>query len=332
VQSDEARHISNGYATLLTVLQEDDNAALIERDLAQAWWINHAYLDGFGSAIMEYSSDDRSDPESYLDKWERWIENDWYRSYVLKLGKLGLNFPPEMFERAKTRLKSGMVHKNMLSSAAFWMLHFWRTEPLNERDFEWFEAKYPGWYADYGAPWEAFRQTRHDPQQFKHLLNMALDQAAPSCWVCLMGCVFPEDMCHRTVGDRTRFYCSKECMWLDESNPGRYVGDRNFFDRYHGWELSELVRDLGFVRTDGKTLIAQPHLENDNMWTLDDVRSMDFHVQSPNITVAEKLGLPNGSSVGLVSPNGHIDGGLKAAAPWSNGATNGKAARPEVAH
>ena len=158
---------------------------------------------------------------------------------------------------------------------------------------------------------------------------MALEQAAPSCWVCLMGCVFPEDMCHRTVGDRTRFYCSKECMWLDESNPGRYMGDRNFFDRYHGWELSELVRDLGFVRTDGKTLIAQPHLENDNMWTLDDVKSMDFHVQSPNITVAEKLGLPNGSSVGLVSPNGHIDGGLKAAAPWSNGSGNGK---PVVTH
>ena len=106
VQSDEARHISNGYATLLTVLQEDDNAPLIERDLAQAWWINHAYLDGFGSAIMEYSSDDRSDPESYLDKWERWIENDWYRSYVLKLGKLGLNFPAEMFDRAQVAARA----------------------------------------------------------------------------------------------------------------------------------------------------------------------------------------------------------------------------------
>ena len=37
---------------------------LIERDLLQAWWINHAYLDGFGSAIMEYSSKDRSDPRA----------------------------------------------------------------------------------------------------------------------------------------------------------------------------------------------------------------------------------------------------------------------------
>jgi hypothetical protein len=56
------------------------------------------------------------------------------------------------------------------------------------------------------------------------------------------------------------------------------------------------------------------------MWTLDDVKSMDFHLQSPNITVAEQLGLANGSSAGLESPNGHIDGGLRAAAPWANGA------------
>ena len=42
------------------------------------------------------------------------------------------------------------------------------------------------------------------------------------------------------------------------------------------------------------------------------------------------MGLPNGSSVGLVTPNGHIDGGLKAAAPWSNGNGNGQPAQAEV--
>ena len=224
VQSDEARHISNGYATLLTVLQEDENAALIERDLQQAWWINHAYLDGFGSGIMEYGSKDRSDNESYMDKWDRWVRDDWYRSYVLKLGKLGLNVPPDIFDRARERLQKGLVHKNMMSAAAFWMFHFWRTDPLDERDFEWFESKYPGWYAEYGAPWETFRQVNKDPQQFAQLLEMALELATPSCWTCLMGCAFEEDLCHRVVDERTRFYCSKECMWLDESNPGRYVG------------------------------------------------------------------------------------------------------------
>jgi hypothetical protein len=151
-----------------------------------------------------------------------------------------------------------------------------------------------------------------DPQQFVHLLNLVKGDPVPSCWVCMMGCVFPEDMCHRVVDDRTRFYCSKECLWLDESNPGRYVGDRNFFDRYHGWELSEVVRDIGFVRADGKTLIGQPHLDEEGQWTLDDVKSMGFEIESGNIVMAERLGLPSGSSAGLTSPNGHIDGGLAA--------------------
>ena len=123
-----------------------------------------------------------------------------------------------------------------------------------------------------------------------------------------MNCVFPDDMCHRAVHGHTRFYCSKECMWLDESNPGRYEGDRNFFDRYHGWELSEIVRDLGFVRPDGKTLIAQPHLDDDMMWTLDDVKSMGFEMQSPNIMFAEAMGLPDGSSHWNGSSNGSGNG------------------------
>ena len=125
-------------------------------------------------------------------------------------------------------------------------------------------------------------------------------------------------MCHRAVDDRTRFYCSKECMWLDESNPGRYVGDRNFFDRYHGWELSELVRDLGFVRADGKTLIAQPHLERRQHV---DARRREEHglprrrartSRSPRSWGCRTAPRPASSR-----PNGHIDGGLKAAAPWS---------------
>src|SRR5947209_1053317 len=73
VQSDAARHISNGYATLLTVLQADHNAPLIERELQQAWWINHAFLDVFAGAAMEYFSPDRSDAGSVLGRGDGWI-------------------------------------------------------------------------------------------------------------------------------------------------------------------------------------------------------------------------------------------------------------------
>jgi propane monooxygenase large subunit len=293
VQSDEARHISNGYATLLTVLQDEANVPLIERDLQQAWWINHAFLDVFSGGIMEYFSRDRSDPESYLDKWDRWIRDDWYRAYVLKLGKLGLQVPPDMFERARERIAKGLVHKSVMLGAAIWPLHFWRIEGMDDRDFEWFESKYPGWYDEYGMFWEAYRELA-DPEERGMLLSGLIDGAPPFCWTCQVACAIEEDMCHRVVHDRTRFYCSKECQWLDESNPGRYRGDRNFFDRYHGWELSEVVRDLGFIRADGKTLMGQPHLDQHRRWTLEDVEAVGVEIRSPNISTAEAMGLPSG--------------------------------------
>ena len=147
VQSDEARHISNGYATLLTVLQDDHNAPLIERDLQQAFWINHAFIDVFSAVVIEYFSKDRSDPESFLDKWDRWVRDDWHRAYIMKLGKLGLDIPPDIFERARERIVNGIHHRHAILAFAAWPLSFWRFDPLDERDFEWFESKYPGWYS-----------------------------------------------------------------------------------------------------------------------------------------------------------------------------------------
>jgi propane monooxygenase large subunit len=301
VQSDEARHISNGYATLLTVLQDDRNAPLIERDLKQAWWINHAFLDPFSGAVMEYFSRDRSDHESYLDKWDRWIRDDWYRSYVLKLGKLGLNMTSEIFERARERIVKGLHHKNAMFGFASWPLHFWRFDALDEQDFEWFESKYPGWYDEYGFFWEAYREL-DDPKEAALLLEGLLPDAPPTCWTCVMPAVIEEDLCHREVNGRTRFYCSPECRWLDESNPGRYEGERNWFDRYHEMPLTDVVRDLGFVRSDGSTLVGQPHLRDEDRWTLEDLDRIGMTVTSPNIRAAEAMGLANGSSVGLGVP------------------------------
>src|SRR5947209_6776630 len=235
VQSDEARHISNGYATLLTVLQDDHNAPLIEQDLQQAFWINHAFIDIFAAVVLEYFSRDRSDPESYLDKWDRWVRDDWHRAYVMKLGKLGLDIPTDIFERARERLVAGVHHRHAILAFAAWPLAHWRFDPLDERDFEWFEDKYPGWYAQYGAFWEGYRQGTDPAAGFLPLRFM--NMAPPFCWTCQGLCVSEADRRHRIVpgpaangtpDPRTRFYCSRECEWMDESNPGRYTGDRNY--------------------------------------------------------------------------------------------------------
>ena len=195
VQSDEARHISNGYATLLTVLQDDHNAPLIERDLQQACWINHAFSTSSGRH-MEYFSRDRSDTESHLDKWDRWVRDDWHRAYVMKLGKLGLNIPTDIFERARERLVNG------------------RPSPARDSRLRRLAAE-PGASTARRARLRVVReQVPRVVRPVRRLLGGLPEGrprrrlpapgliilAPPFCWTChRVPCMIDEDMCHRVV-------------------------------------------------------------------------------------------------------------------------------------
>jgi propane 2-monooxygenase large subunit len=69
---------------------------------------------------------------------------------------------------------------------------------------------------------------------------------------------------------------------------GQLIGKREWETLYHGWNWADVVSDMGFVRDDGKTMVAQPHLDLDpkKMWTLDHLRRMG-PVQSPNVLLNE---------------------------------------------
>ena len=56
VQSDESRHISNGYATLLMALADESNHQRLERDLRYAWWNNHRVVDAAIGTFIEYGT------------------------------------------------------------------------------------------------------------------------------------------------------------------------------------------------------------------------------------------------------------------------------------
>src|ERR1700741_1867317 len=62
---------------------------------------------------------------------------------------------------------------------------------------------------------------------------------------------------------------------------GRVRRRRDWEDCYHGEAVADAIKDLGFVRPDGKPLVSQPHLRFDDkdMWTLDHVRG--HTLQSP---------------------------------------------------
>ena len=102
------------------------------------------------------------------------------------------------------------------------------------------------------------------------------------------------------VDGQWRTYCHEVCRWTDAEafrptyqgretpNMGRLVGHREWETLYHGWNWADVVSDMGFVRDDGKTMTAQPHLDLDpkKMWTLDHMRRW-ARCWSPNVLLNE---------------------------------------------
>jgi propane 2-monooxygenase large subunit len=301
VQSDESRHIGNGHAILMSILDNPDNHLLLERDMRYAFWQNHAIVDAAIGTFVEYGTKNRDKgKESYAELWHRWIYNDYYRSYMLPLEKYGIKIHHDDVEAAWDRIvKKDYVHYTAQFFSAGWPVNFWRIDGMTEADFEWFEAKYPGWYAKFGAYWENYR-------------DLSLPNNPPSlwvdtgyvyphrCWSCMVPCLIREDFVVDEVDGELYTYCSELCRWTHkhafaaeyEGRPtpamGRFSGKRQWETLYHGWDLADCIKDLGFVRSDGKTLIPQPHLHMDDskMWKLEHVKG--FELRSPLLDLRAK--------------------------------------------
>ena len=59
VQSDEARHMANGYATLAAIASVPDNIPRLQRDFDTAFWRQHCFLDTFIAAVYDAGTDAR---------------------------------------------------------------------------------------------------------------------------------------------------------------------------------------------------------------------------------------------------------------------------------
>jgi propane monooxygenase large subunit len=191
------------------------------------------------------------------------------------------------------------VHKVAQFFAVGWPVNFWRIEAQTEKDFEWFEHKYPGWYAEFGDFWKWYAR-KSVPGQTNMLFDQENGYVYPHrCWSCMVPALIREDFCTGEVDGKLYTYCSEQCKWTHtvafqaeyEGRPtpamGRFKGQRIWEDCYHGWDLADVIKDLGFVRPDGKTITAQPHLRFDqkDMWTLDHVKGRT--IQSPLVLIRD---------------------------------------------
>ncbi|ACB96954.1 aromatic/alkene/methane monooxygenase hydroxylase/oxygenase subunit alpha [Beijerinckia indica] len=287
VQSDESRHIGNGHSLLMSILNNPDNHLLLERDIRYAFWQNHAIVDAAVGTIIEYGTKNRDKKkESYAELWHRWIYEDYYRTYMLPLEKYGIKIHHDDVHQAWEDItKNGYVHKVAQFFSAGWWANFWRIDPLDERDFDWFEYKYPGWYNEYGAWWENYRKLSK-PGSIPITFADTGYVYPHRCWSNLVPCVIRDQIKVDEVDGQLYTYGSEVDRWTHKeafsgeykgrSTPamGRFSGRRQWEELYDGWDVADAIKDMGFVRADGKTLIAQPHLSLDekDLWTLDHVR------------------------------------------------------------
>jgi hypothetical protein len=287
IQSDEARHMANGYATLMTLIDDDRNIPLIQ-DTYDKWsWRGHV---GFETALMifaDYFVKNKQD--SAYEMSERWVMQEYYGGFYKKLEKYGIREPrflPAIAEHMKWASHTAAVY---LFGA--WPVFFHRFDPIDEREIEWFEKKCPGWHNSYGKFWESYHQMT-DPDAGM-LITKELGGLPAFCQVCQLPLIFPRpDVSTGRIVEKNGnvlSFCSEPCEWIYDRDPLHYSGFKSFYDLYDGYDLADVILELGYVRADGKTLIAQPLLKPKRMWTIDDIRRCKYEVVSPLRVYKEKL-------------------------------------------
>jgi hypothetical protein len=279
IQSDESRHMANGYGTLLAVLSDHRNIPFVNEAIERHFWHAHKGLDALVGWQTEYGA--RGRPWAYKDQWQEWVVDDFIGGYLDQLTEFGVQ-PPSRLGQAVADL-SWMHHTVGIVFAAMWPLNFWRSDAMDARDAEWFEAHYPGWHAAYGALWERHAALA-DPAEGRILLQ-DLPALPPFCQVCQLPCLLPRmdqnDARMLEIGGETFAVCSEGCAWILQRWPTAYAGRKQFWARYHGWDLADAILDLGYVRPDGKTLIGQPLVAQQRLWTIDDIRRLRYEIKDP---------------------------------------------------
>lgn len=281
IQSDESRHMANGYSTLAAVLSEPDNLPMLQEDFDTAFWRQHVFLDNFQGAVYDYFSKVRL--KSYKEYWEQWIWEDWAGSYIERLEPFGLKVPRWIHD-ARRHVEWG-GHTAAMVSAALWPVHAWRSDCMFDDDFAFLEDKYPGWEEHYGGFWRAYREMG-DPSG-GHLALELFPSMPPICRTCQMPAVLPRPDINEirlnvdSAGQRHAF-CSEACQHIFRQAPERHCG-MTWWEVNDGVELWRYIVDAGLLRSDGRTLMGQPHLRTDerSLWTIDDIKRTGAVLSDP---------------------------------------------------
>lgn len=284
IQSDEMRHMANGYQTIVSLAHDADNFKYLQTDLENAFWLQHRFATPVIGAGFEYGAVNRVEP--WAQVWNRWVYEDWGGIWLGRLEKLGIKSPRNLSDAKKEAYWSH--HFTFAAAYALWPLLGIRMEMPNSRDKDWFENNYPGWHDQVGKLYDLWQEQGVTDPANRMLPAETLMEMGANVYFCRV-CQFPiitpmpsagENLRIIEHGGRRHALCSQWCERMFLTEPERFDG-QNLFEVFDGWELSEVVKAGRAVRSDESTLLAQPHLSDERMWTLEDLKACNLVIRDP---------------------------------------------------
>ena len=100
VETDELRHMANGYQTVVSIANDPASAKYLNTDLNNAFWTQQKYFTPVLGYLFEYGSKFKVEP--WVKTWNRWVYEDWGGIWIGRLGKYGVESPRSLRD-AKTR-------------------------------------------------------------------------------------------------------------------------------------------------------------------------------------------------------------------------------------
>ena len=132
--------------------------------------------------------------------------------------------------------------------SAVWPLNFWRSDAMDPADFEWFENALPrlvvGLPGLLGGLRGADRPGRraHDPAG---AARSAADLPGLPAAVRDAAARPQRGQDHRAGRPAATPCCSEGCEWIFRTWPEAYTGRKQVWAKYHGWDLADVILDLG---------------------------------------------------------------------------------------
>jgi len=285
IQTDEMRHMANGFQTIVSIINDPEGSKYLNDDINKAFWSQSSYFVPLIGFIFEYYGENKI--EAWYKTWDRWVYEDWAGIWLGRLSSFGVKTPPCLRDVKKIAVWGH--HDLALLSYALWpMNHFGMTLP-SEKDMAWFEENYPGWYDHYGVIYDEWRALGcEDPNSGFIPATWLLENGHVPYFDAVSAVPFCPSLakaeCTLSIVEhngRKFAFSSPHSERLFLAEPERYEA-QSWFEQFEGWEMSEVIRASGGLRSDGKTLMAQPHLNGgDKMWTIDDIKKADVVIPNP---------------------------------------------------